>query len=112
MANKTIDMSKIRLLLRLHAQSYGKKAISAQTGIARNTVKKYLLRFVSLKLTLDYIDKLNDHQLEQLFAYKDKEEVVVSERYATLQALLPYLEKQLKRKGITRLSLWEQYRQY
>jgi transposase len=111
MANKTIDMSKIRLLLRLHAQGYGKKTISAQTGIARNTVKKYLLRFVSLKITLDYIHKLNDHELEQLFADKDKEEVAVSERYATLQALLPYMEKQLKRKGITRLSLWEQYRQ-
>ena len=31
MANKTIDMSKIRLLLRLHSQGYGKKTISAQT---------------------------------------------------------------------------------
>jgi len=111
MANKTIDMSKIRLLLRLHAQGYGKKTISAHTGIARNTVKKYLLRFVSLQLTFDHIDKLNDHELEQLFADKDKEELVITERYQTLEVLLPQMEKQLKRKGMTRLLLWEQYRQ-
>ena len=110
MANKTIDMSKTRLRLRLHAQGYGKKAISAQTGIARNTVKKYLLRFVSLRLTFDYTDKLNDHELEQLFVDKDKEEAFVTERYTLLESLLPEMEKQLKRKGITRLILWEQYR--
>lgn len=110
MANKTIDMSKIRLLLRLHAQGYGKKTISAQTGIARNTVKKYLLRFVSLRLTFDYIDKLNDHELEQLFVDKDKEEASLTERYLILEGLLPDMEKQLKRKGMTRLVLWEQYK--
>lgn len=111
MANKTIEMSKIRLLLRLHAQGHGKKTISAQTGIARNTIKKYLLRFISLRLTLDGVDKLNDYELEQLFADKHREKAVVTERYATLEAMLPEMEKRLKRKGITRLLLWEQYRQ-
>ena len=32
------------------------------------------------------------------------------ERYEQFQKLLPELEKQLKRKGITRLQLWEAYR--
>lgn len=111
MPNKTIDMSRIRQLLRLHSLGYGKKTISAQTGIARNTVKKYLLQFVSLRLTFEHIDKLNDHELEQLFVEKGKEEPLISDRFRTLEALLPQLEKQLKRKGVTRLSLWEQYKQ-
>lgn len=111
MANKTIDMSKIRLLLRLHSLGHGKKTISAQTGIARNTVKKYLLRFISLRLTLKEIDALNDHQLEQLFSDKGSEEAVITKRSQAFEALLPEIEKQLKRKGITRLMIWEQYRQ-
>lgn len=111
MANKTIQMNKIRLLLRLHAQGCGKKSISAHTGIARNTVKKYLLHFVSLRLTLDQVDRLNDHELSLLFIQGEQQGPVSSARYDSLEALFPELEKQLKRKGITRQHLWEQYRQ-
>lgn len=110
MANKTIEMNKIRLLLRLHAQGHGKKSISARTGIARNTVKKYLLRFVSLRLTLDQLDQLNDHELSLLFTEGGQQAPLSSARYDALEVLFPELEKQLKRKGITRQHLWEQYR--
>ncbi len=109
MANKTIEMNKIRLLLRLHAQGCGKKSISARTGIARNTVKKYLLHFVSLRLTLDQVDRLNDHELSTLF-FEKGQQPAVAERYALLESLLPDWEKQLRRKGVTRLHIWEQYR--
>jgi len=50
MSNKPIDMYKIRQLLRLYASGRGSKFISNSTGIARNTVKKYLLQFVSLRI--------------------------------------------------------------
>ena len=45
MSNKPIDMFKIRQLLRLYADGRGSKFISSSTGIARNTVKKYLIQF-------------------------------------------------------------------
>jgi DNA-binding NarL/FixJ family response regulator len=48
MPNKPIDMYKIRQLIRLYADGRGSKFISSTTGIARNTVKKYLVQFVSL----------------------------------------------------------------
>src|ERR1051325_956853 len=108
MANKTILMSSIRLLLRLYAQGKGKKQISALTGIARNTVKKYLHRFSTLKLTYADIDALDDQQLDQLFA--PPAPPAKDERYEQLQHLLPQIEKQLKRKGMTRLGLWQAYR--
>jgi response regulator of citrate/malate metabolism len=47
MANTTISMSKIRQLLRLHAQGRSKLQIANQTGISRNTLKKYLKEYVS-----------------------------------------------------------------
>ena len=111
MANKTIEMNKIRLMLRLHAQGCGKKSISARTGIARNTVKKYLLHFLSSGLTLDQTDRLNDHEFSMLFSEKGQQQTPsIAERYALLESLFPDLEKQLRRKGVTRLHIWEQYR--
>jgi DNA-binding NarL/FixJ family response regulator len=41
------EMFKIRQVLRLYASGKEKKYISQSTGVARNTVKKYLLRFIS-----------------------------------------------------------------
>lgn len=111
MANQTIRMNKIRLLLRLHAQGCGKKAISAQTGIARNTVKKYLIRFSSLYLTLADLDKLSDHELSLLFCEPKPPQLPDADRYATLEALLPGIEKRLKKKGMTRQRLWQEYRE-
>ena len=111
MANKTIEMNKIRIMPRLHAQGCGKKWLSARTGIARNTVKKYLLHFLSLRLTLNQIDQLNDHELSMLFTEKGQPtSPSITERYALLESLFPDLEKQLRRKGVTRLHIWEQYR--
>ena len=57
MANKTIDMFKIRQILRLYADGYGSKFISKTSGIARNTVKKYLLQFVEPVRALSIIKK-------------------------------------------------------
>lgn len=51
MANNPIRMSKIRHLLQLHYQGRSKLQIAAQTGISRNTLKKYLKAFSESKLT-------------------------------------------------------------
>ena len=95
MANKTILMSRIRQLLRLYAQGKGKKQISNLTGIARNTVKKYLQLFSTLKLIYADIDALTDQELDQLFTPSPSP--VKDERYERLQQLLPDIERQLKR---------------
>ena len=63
-----------------------------------------------MRLTLDQVDRLNDHELSLLFTEGGTQVPVSSARYDSLEALFPELEKQLKRKGITRQHLWEQYR--
>ncbi len=45
MANRKLSMNKLRQVLRCHANGNGAKSISNLTGIARNTVRKYLRRF-------------------------------------------------------------------
>ena len=46
-------MNKLRQLLRLHLQGISKLQIAQQTGIARNTLKKYLaiLKASELRIT-------------------------------------------------------------
>jgi transposase len=108
MANKTILMSKIRQILRLHAQGRSKKQISTLTGCSRNTVKKYLYKFIEQRLLYTDIDRMSDHDLEEIFC---PDQLSVSdERFEQLKVMLPELEKQMKRKGITIALLWEQYR--
>jgi len=107
MPNKTILMSRIRQIFRFHAQGRSKKQISVLTGCSRNTVKKYLHRFVEKRLTYTEIDQMSDHDLEQLFC--PSEPVVKEERFEQLQRLLPEMEKQMKRKGMTIGLLWQQY---
>ncbi len=52
MSNKTIEMFTIRQILRLYSLGKGTKYISQSTGIARNTVKKYLYRYAITQKTL------------------------------------------------------------
>ena len=71
MANNSISMIKIRQILRLHSQGYSKLKISMQTGVARNTLKKYIKEFIACQLTFDEINELSDKDLEDLFVKPD-----------------------------------------
>lgn len=107
MANKTILMSRVRQILRLFTQGKSKKHISEMTASSRNTVKKYIHKFIQERITYDVINDMSDHELDKMFGYI--EPPVKDDRYGQLQLLLPELEKQMKRKGMTITVLWEQY---
>ena len=108
MANKTISMTKIRQILRLHTQGYSKLKIAMQTGIARNTLKKYLAAFAASGMTLEQVEVLSDKDLEDLFV--KPAEKPLNEKLRTLVHLFPTIDKELKKRGVTRQMLWEKYR--
>ncbi len=108
MANNSISMSKIRQILRLHCQGYSKLKIAEQTGVARNTLKKYIKEFIACRLTFDEINELSDKDLEDLFVKPDEQPV--NDRHQKLFGLFPAMDKELKKKGVTRHMLWEEYR--
>src|SRR3954467_1337588 len=108
MANKTLLMSRIRQILRLYTQGQSHKKISELTASSRNTVKKYIHKFIHEHLTYDVISAMSDHELDLLFGYI--EPAVKDKRFEQLQSLLPDMEKQMKRKGMTITLIWEQYR--
>jgi transposase len=108
MANNPISMIKIRLILRLHSQGCSKLQIAGQAGIARNTLKKYIKAFISSGLSFEEINELSDKELEDLFV--KPEDRPLNERLQALFNLFPAIDKELKKKGVTRHLLWEEYK--
>ncbi len=100
-------MNKIRHLLRLHSQGFSKLQIAEQTGIARNTLKKYLAEFITNGMTFAEVNQLSDKELEAMFVKPQTKPL--NEKLQTLFERFPAMDKALKRKGVTRHLLWEEY---
>lgn len=107
MANKRTDMSKLRQIFRLYNQGEKKLKISELTGVSRNTLKRYLKIYLHLGLTINDIEVRSDKELDTLFG--DNLVAEPGDKYKTLEATFPSIEKELKRRGITRQILWERY---
>ncbi len=107
MANKMTDMSKIRKVIHLHHQKRSILFISKYLSVSRNTVKKYLNLYRILGIELSDINQKSDLELEQLFS--QTESASISPRKKAILDFMPYMDKQLKKTGITKYSLWEEY---
>jgi transposase len=107
MANKPIVMLKLRQILRYYTHGTSKKQISEITGIARNTVKRYIGRFIALRITYEEVLALSDHELARLFI--EPHPSLPDARFEQLQQLLPEIEKKMSRKGTTLIALWQAY---
>lgn len=108
MPNKLLSMNKIRQVLRCYASGKGTKTISSMLNVSRNTVKKYLQIYQKSQLAIDQVLSLDDASLFCMFQEKEKPPVA-NERYDALQALLPEYCKRLKKKGVTRQMLHQEY---
>ncbi len=109
-------MSQIKQLMILHSQGKGRKTIARILGTSKNTVKIYLEKLEILQdpskgkgWTIGELIKLEDPVLEAKFhagnpAYKK------DERYEDFKSRLPYFLSELKRVGVTKQLLWEEYR--
>lgn len=92
-------MSKIRHILRLYSLGRSKLLISTQTGVARNTLKKYLKEFTASGLSFSEIDSLSDKDLEDLFVKPPEKPGPAKDRLEQLLMLFPSIEKELKHKA-------------
>ena len=110
-------MSQIKQLLLLHQQGKGRKTIARMLGISKTTVKVYLNKLQALtssvkggkSWTITELIKLENPVLEAKFhpgnpAYKDN-------RYEHLKGNLDFYLNELKRTGVNKRLLWEEYQQ-
>ena len=107
MAGKITEMSKLKQVLQLHHSGVSNRSIASQLGLYKETVNKYIRQFKGLSIDLQEVLQKDNPELEHLFnggspAYVDK-------RFEDFSKRLPYLEKELTRKHVTRLRLWEEY---
>ncbi len=107
MANKKTDMSKVRKTLVLYHQGRDKSFISRYLHLSRTTVQKYINLFTLLGHDMEMIESKSDAELEQLFTTNQPPEL--SPRLKAVYNYFPYMEKELKRKGVTKQLLWEEY---
>ncbi len=75
MAGKTIDMNKLRKVIKLHVGGKRKVFISGYLGLSRNTVKKYIKQFNGLKVTFEELERLSDLDLDELFNVQQESEL-------------------------------------
>ncbi|MEJ4087065.1 IS21 family transposase [Galbibacter orientalis] len=108
MANTHLDMRKIKQLYRLHTQGVSKRSISKQLGISRNTVRKYIELLLKSKLTSEEVDKLGFEDLRILLHI---DETHITTRHEYVFKLYPEVSKRLKKVGVTRYMIWEDYYQ-
>lgn len=101
---------KIKQILRCYCNGMGIKSISSSLLISRNTVKKYVRTYESLGIEIDRLFKMDESHLLELFLDDTSRKVKKKEtEYLYIEEHLPYYLKRLKERGVTRLSLYEEY---
>ena len=107
MANKMIDMSKVRKVLQLHFKGKSKSFISKYLSLSRNTVKKYIALSTMLNMDEQAVRDKSDAELENIFS----KEIIPSipSRLQALYEFFPSVERKLKKPNITMLYMWGEY---
>ena len=100
-------MRKIREVLRLkYVNKASERAIAKSCRVARSTVADYLRRLAVAGLSWPLPSDLDDESLEQLL-------FSVAPFVPACERPLPdwdYVHKELRRKGVTRFLLWQEYK--
>ncbi len=107
MANTRITMRKLKELLRLHFEAgMSDRAVARSLNLARSTVQDYLARFKAAKLTWPLDEGLDEPALEQKLFPKAGIGRKVDEHPDW-----GHIHQELKRKSVTLVLLWTEYKQ-
>lgn len=112
MANKTIGSIMIREIIRMKNSGFSNSRISKSLRKSRTTIIKYLNAFQNSGFDFNELLELSDNDLFDLFESQDA--LCASDQdtaHPELYAFFPYVEKELKRVGVTRHILWKEYKQ-
>ena len=109
MSNKLVTMQQIRLIIHHLQRKQSGRKIAKELGLSRNTVKLYLDRIVGSSFSLDVASKMNDADLSAL-VYPSLEKFSQDQRRTDFSDRTVYFLAELKRTGVTRRLLWEEYK--
>lgn len=110
MANRTINMVKIRRIIQLLLAGSSERSISAQVQVNRKTIRRYI-ECIEKKQAIDAsLLAMNDQELHQL-VYIPPEPIKPDNRHDGLKNYFPYFQAEIKSPGVTLKTLWEEYKE-
>jgi len=109
MANKPLNMHKIKQILLFLDRGYSQRSIEKETGINRRTIASYQQRFSESKLSYSELLIFSDEELEVYVNADRAPQVQKDPRRTELESRFPYLLSELNKVGVTRLLLWQEY---
>ena len=98
-------MGKLKEIIRLHEAGLSIRKIAAALAVSRPVVSQYIIDLKSSGLKYKNITNISDTELLELLGKKKIE----SQKYRELSAGFNYFTKELKKKGVTLHTLWEEY---
>lgn len=109
MSNRAIMISTLKQIIRLKVQKTSNRQVAKLLNITRKTVNKYVKRIEQLGLTYPDLLLYEERRLDELF---EKPVCLIKEDNPKeiLLTWMQYIEKELKRVGVTRWNLWAEYK--
>jgi len=103
---KKRSMKKVRESIRLNEQSkLSQRQIAKALSLSRPTVKEYITQIASSGLNYGNIQAMSDEELLEIISNKSNK----NKRLEILQSKFMKFAKELKRVGVTRRILWDEY---
>jgi len=102
-------MLQIRRIIQLLEQGQSKRKIALSLHSGRHTIDGYIHRIEQSGLELQQLSKLSDADLGALL-YTGNREQEPDRRLEDLQSRFSYFHSELCRTGVTKLTLWQEYR--
>ena len=103
-------MHQTKQIIELLSKRYSIRSIVRLTGISRNTIRDYRMRFTQSQIPLADLLKLDEDFLTTLLERKEIIQQDESDRRKDFQNRLEYFSSELRRRGVTRQLLWDEYR--
>ncbi|MCW8965547.1 MAG: IS21 family transposase [Candidatus Pacearchaeota archaeon] len=102
-------MNKLREIIRIYCKNkeFSERQLSRAVNVSRPVVHQTIIDFKKTGLSYTDIDKLSDDELTALL---EKRKINNSQKYNNLSGRFQFMAKELKRVGVTRQLLWEEYR--
>lgn len=110
MANNPLSMQKLRQILLFLERGYSERTIVKQTKVSRPTIHQYALLFASTGNDYNTLLKLSDKELNDIVrGGKINKEVAIDPRKIHFLEQVDYFILELKKVGVTRYLLWQEY---
>lgn len=112
--SQPLRMHQIRRIIELQNEGRSIRETERLTGLSRNTIREYLLRISVSGLSSAQLLSLDDESLAPIVYVEDSERNRSGRRtdgrYTSFEKQVEHFISELRKRGVTRYLLWEEYR--